>query len=155
MLIIYYIHTGFYLLIPSPCVAPPSSSSPLVTTSLFSIPVSLFLLTIILSFCVSVEMWFCRHSCGRHFMIETSGCFPSVYGFYLLLNLRMSGALEYLLYCLWWVMSEGWRWLAPDSSAAQWPSQHQVQSSHSQPSAFYFMPWCLSYLMNGFFKNVE
>ena len=43
VLLVYFTHTSLYLLVPYSYFAPPSSLSPLVTTSLFSISVSLFL----------------------------------------------------------------------------------------------------------------
>ena len=42
VLLVYFTHTSLYLLVPYSYFAPPSSLSPLVTTSLFSISVSLF-----------------------------------------------------------------------------------------------------------------
>ena len=46
LLFIYFIHSSLYLLIPCHYLASPPSLSPLVTTSLFSISVSLFLFSV-------------------------------------------------------------------------------------------------------------
>ena len=50
VVLIYCIHSSLYLLIPSPYLAPSPSLSPLVTTSLSSISVNLFLFCIYIRF---------------------------------------------------------------------------------------------------------
>ena len=44
ILVTYFIHKSLYLLLPHSCIVPPPSFPLIVTTSLFSISTSLFLL---------------------------------------------------------------------------------------------------------------
>ena len=50
ILVTYFIHSCFYLLIPYPILPLPGSLSPLVTTSLFPVSVSLVIVVVVVTF---------------------------------------------------------------------------------------------------------
>ena len=83
VLLFYFTHTSLYLLVPYSYFAPPSSLSPLVTTSLFSLSVSLFLfcyihsLALFFRFHIQVttyDIFFCLIYFTEHHNLQIHPC---------------------------------------------------------------------------------